>query len=418
MADGNDAMRSALRAAALLLGAALATGSAAEGSKRAAGTVEDGFDWPLPAWIAPPPVPADNPMSAVKVDLGRRLFFDTRLAGLNYMACATCHRPGLAFSDGRPVAIGVTGERHVRNSPALANVAFLSSLTWADPDLASLEEQAKAPLFGRHPIEMFAPGKEDLIVARLGVDLRYRDLFAAAFPETGGRIDFIAIRKALAAFERTLLSFDAPYDRYRYGGDPDALGAAAWRGETLFTSERLGCDGCHTPPFFTDAVGRGAFHNTGLYDLDGDGGLPVGNQGLIEHTGRPKDMGRFRTPRPAQRRADGALHARRVDPDAGRGDRALRRGRPGGARGPAVAARVVACARLRDHRGRARRSARVPRSAHGRSLRGRSGPSAARAMTPRLTPRNRVRTPRGAARARRGRSRSASTRHRLRSAPG
>src|SRR5262245_58832781 len=71
-----------------------------------------GYVWPLPDWMPPPPVPADNPMSAAKVELGRRLFYDGRLAGLNYMSCSTCHRPELAFSDGRPVAIGLTGQRH------------------------------------------------------------------------------------------------------------------------------------------------------------------------------------------------------------------------------------------------------------------------------------------------------------------
>ena len=198
------------------------------------------FGWQLPDWMAPPPVPADNPMSAAKVELGRYLFFDARLAGLNYISCSTCHRPELGFTDGRPVAIGVTGERHPRNSQPLANVGYLPALTWADPGVTSLEEQSKLPLFGDHPVEMLAAGREPAIIARLEVDRRYLQLFSAAFPETGGRIDFVAIRKALAAFERTLLSFDAPYDRWRHAGGADAISAAAKRGESLFGSERLG----------------------------------------------------------------------------------------------------------------------------------------------------------------------------------
>src|SRR4051812_16830335 len=170
------------------------------------------FGWQLPDWMAPPLVPADNPMSAAKVELGRYLFFDARLAGLNYISCSTCHRPELGFTDGRPVAIGVTGERHPRNSQPLANVGYLPALTWADPAVTSLEEQSKLPLFGDHPVEMLAAGREPAIIARLEVDRRYLQLFAAAFPETGGRVDFVALRKALAAVERALLSFGAPYD--------------------------------------------------------------------------------------------------------------------------------------------------------------------------------------------------------------
>ena len=95
------------------------------------------FNWQLPDWMAQPPVPADNPMSAAKVELGRYLFFDARLAGLNYMSCSTCHRPELGFTDGRPVAIGVTGERHPRNSQPLANVGYLPTLTWTNPAVTS-----------------------------------------------------------------------------------------------------------------------------------------------------------------------------------------------------------------------------------------------------------------------------------------
>ena len=156
------------------------------------------------------------------------------------MAVILLHLPSsrLGFTDGWPVAIGVTGERHPRNSQPLANVGYLPTLTWADPAVTSLEEQSKLPLFGQHPIEMLAAGREPAIIARLKVDRRYLQLFAAAFPETGGRIDF-AIRRALAAFERTLLSFDAPYDQWRHAGGADDIRAAAKRGESLFSSERL-----------------------------------------------------------------------------------------------------------------------------------------------------------------------------------
>ena len=206
------------------------------------------------------------------------------------MACSSCHRPDLAFSDGRQTAIGVTGERHPRNTPGLANVGYFSILSWVDPNETRLEQQSSRPLFGRHPIEMRVDGLQTYVLQRLGNDPNYQRLFAAAFPETGGAVDFPNIQKALAAFLRTLVSADSPYDRRL--ADPDALSPAARRGLDLFMGDRLGCGSCHTPPLFTDMN----FHNTGLINADGNGGLPVGNQGLTEHTGDPADMGRFRTP--------------------------------------------------------------------------------------------------------------------------
>ena len=221
--------RTARLAIALLVGVAgWATGGPygqgqSAGRRTTSPEAATAFGWRLPDWMPPPPVPPDNPMSAAKVELGRSLFFDARLAGLNYISCATCHRPEIGFSDGRPVAIGVTGERHPRNSQSLADVGYLPALTWADPGVTSLEEQSKLPLFGQHPVEMLSTGREAGIVARLGTDLRYVRLFSEAFPETEGRIDFVAIRRALAAFQRTLLSFGSPYDRYRHAGEADAI---------------------------------------------------------------------------------------------------------------------------------------------------------------------------------------------------
>ena len=248
--------------------------------------------WDLPAWRQPPPVPADNPMTVEKVELGRRLFYELNLSGPGYMACATCHDPRLAFADHRRTAIGITGQFHPRNSMALANVAYFSTLTWADPNLTRLEDQALVPLLGEHPVEMAVTGSEERVLSFLRHDPIYPAMFEAAFPGEGGRIDLNNAARAIAAFERTLISADSPFDRYREGGQDDALSPAAQRGAALFFGDRLRCGACHSGPDLTDM----AFHNTGLYDEDGRGGLPEGNQGLIEHTGLAGDMGRFRTP--------------------------------------------------------------------------------------------------------------------------
>lgn len=254
------------------------------------------FAWNLPAWVTPPQVPPDNPMSAEKVELGRRLFYDIRLSGPGYMSCATCHRQEKAFTEGRPVAVGVTGERHTLNTPSLANVGYQTALTWADPLQHSLEEQSKVPLFGADPVEMGSDGHEKHIVEQIGFNSINARLFREAFPETQGRVDFEAIRKAIAAFQRTIISANSPYDRFRFAGEVYALPDAAKRGLVLFESERLGCSSCHAGLHLTDAIPEARYHNTGLYNVDGRGGLPDGRKGLVDHTGRAEDMGRFRTP--------------------------------------------------------------------------------------------------------------------------
>jgi cytochrome c peroxidase len=251
----------------------------------------DEWVWNLPAWMEPPPVPADNPMTVEKVALGRRLFYELNLSGPGYMACATCHDPHLAFSDHRRTAIGITGQFHPRNSMALANVGYFATLTWADPNLTRLEDQALVPLLGEHPVEMAVTGSEERVLSYLRHDPIYPGMFLAAFPEDDGRIDLNNAARAIAAFERTLISGNAPFDFYREGRS-DALSPAAQRGAALFFGERLQCGACHSGPHLSDM----RFHNTGLHNEDGAGALPEGNQGMIEHTGLARDMGRFRTP--------------------------------------------------------------------------------------------------------------------------
>ncbi|HUS95467.1 MAG TPA: di-heme enzyme [Hyphomicrobiaceae bacterium] len=262
----------------------------------APGAQSAGYDWQLPAWIKPPPVPSGNPMSRVKVELGRRLFYDIRLSGPGYMACASCHDPRRAFTDGRRVAIGATGERHSLNSPSVVNAGYQGALTWADPGVQFLEKQARTPLFRTGPVEMGATGHEVQIINHLKYNSVYADLFGRAFPKTGGRIDFDTITKALASFQRTLISATSAYDTYRFGNDTAALSLAAKRGERLFFSPRLRCGQCHNGLHLSDAIPHPAYHNTGLHNADGNGGLPPGVKGLIDKTGQPGDMGRFRTP--------------------------------------------------------------------------------------------------------------------------
>jgi cytochrome c peroxidase len=261
------------------------------------------WDWGLPPGIPAPRVPADNPMNAAKVELGRRLFYDVRLSGNQTQSCGSCHAHERAFTDGLAVSIGSTGESTPRNSMSLTNVAYNPTQTWANPALVALEDQALVPIFGEHPVELGLANMEGELVARLRAEPLYPDLFAEAYLGEADPISVPNAVRAIAAFERTMLSFDAPYDRYFYRADRTALSESALRGLDLFNSERLECFHCHGGFNFTDGVMHGGttipeiqFHNTGLYNIDGRGGYPEPNRGLYEHTGSPRDMGRFRAP--------------------------------------------------------------------------------------------------------------------------
>ena len=134
--------------------------------------------WDLPAWVPPPREPVDNPATPAKVELGRHLFYDQRLSANQTMSCATCHEQARAFTDGKKTAVGITGEVSKRNSMALANVAYLPTLTWGNPQIESLEVQALIPIFGEHPVEMGMAGKEALLFERLRTSSRlYQKLF-------------------------------------------------------------------------------------------------------------------------------------------------------------------------------------------------------------------------------------------------
>lgn len=266
------------------------------------------FQWSLPAWVPIPVVPSDNPMTREKVTLGQHLFHDPRLSADGSLSCASCHQQSRAFTEARAVSIGITGEVSSRNAMSLANVAYLPTLTWANPLMNSLEIQALVPLFGEHPVEMGMSGKETLLLERLQGDPVYRRLFIQAFPHEAreGSKELFSIRtitQALASFQRSLLSFNSPYDRYKYGKQPEAISASAKRGEALFFGEKLECYHCHGGLNFTDnlqhsrmPVAERGFHNTGLYNENGRGSYPHGHQGLAEFTGQATDMGRFRTP--------------------------------------------------------------------------------------------------------------------------
>lgn len=285
--------------------------AAASATERAAS-----WTWNLPPGFPEPRVPDDNPMSEAKVRLGRRLFYDPRFSADGSMSCGTCHRPEAAFTDGLPHPVGVTGEAHPRSSMSLVNVAYNVSLTWDSPTVRHLEEQATTPIFGHDPVEMGLESSSSLL-ERLRRDWLLTLEFQAAFgPSTDADdenpITIERALKALATFQRTLISGGSPFDRYMYGDDPQALEPEARRGMRLFFSHRLGCSDCHAGFNFSAPIRfvgsrdhPPRFHNTGLFNspletlvpgAPGLGAYPKKNPGLFRHTGKAEDIGHFKAP--------------------------------------------------------------------------------------------------------------------------
>jgi cytochrome c peroxidase len=220
---------------------------------------EDSFSVRLPGGIPKEVwsyyVPKDNPVTSAKVELGRQLFFDKRLSADSSISCATCHDPALAFTDGKKVAEGINRQPGARNSPTLFNAMFNSGQFW-DGRADTLEAQAIQPLL--NPVEM---GNEsyEAVIRRLESVPEYVERFKEVF---GSGVTIEGVGKAIASFERTLVSGDSPYDRF-VAGDRDALTDAAKRGFILFRTKGR-CAICHSFnasfPFFTDQN----YRNTGV----------------------------------------------------------------------------------------------------------------------------------------------------------
>jgi len=264
--------------------------------------VAPAFAWELPPGFPEPSVPPNNPMSPQKVELGRRLFYDKRLSNNGTFSCASCHVQALAFTDGRATAIGSTGQLHPRSSMSLANVAYASTLTWANPLMTALERQALVPELGDAPVELGLHSIAQIEERLRGVAI-YRTLFRASFPDAEEPITANHMNKAIATFQRTLISGRSAFDRWYFDGDDSAMSEAAQRGYALFDGPALGCSRCHAGFNFSDqtrAAGENRsdlpYHNTGLYNIDRGGTYPAPNTGVHEVTQNPADMGRFKVP--------------------------------------------------------------------------------------------------------------------------
>lgn len=224
-------------------------------------------------------IPKDNPLTKEKVELGKLLFFDKRLSKNNTIACASCHMPTLAFTDGQAVSTGIHRLQGGRSAPTAINRIFSQGQFW-DGRAPTLEAQSVGPFVS--PVEHgFA--NHDELVAKVKSFAGYQPLFQQAF---GGEATTPLIGQAIASFQRTLLSGNSAYDKFGTGGDRSTLSKSAQRGLTLFLTKAL-CIRCHSGANFTDEK----FHNLGI-DWDGDH-IDLGRYTVTKD---PKDIGAFKTP--------------------------------------------------------------------------------------------------------------------------
>lgn len=241
---------------------------------------EDAAEYPyaVPVGLQKPRVPADNPVTDAKVDLGKKLYFDKRLSADGTISCATCHDPKKGWTDQAKVSTGIRGQKGGVSAPTVLNSAYMDLQFW-DGRAASLEEQAKGPI--ENPIEMgFTHAAATTALAGIP---GYPPLFEKAFGSPVVTIDRAA--QAIAAFERTVLTGNAPYDRFE-AGDKKALSASARRGLKLFFG-KANCSVCHSGFNFSDSD----FHNLGV-------GMTAKepNLGRFAQTKEDRHRGAFKTP--------------------------------------------------------------------------------------------------------------------------
>jgi cytochrome c peroxidase len=252
-----------------------------------------GAVWAMDALPRTPPEPADNPTTPAKVELGKQLFFDPRLSSTGTVSCNSCHNVMEAGEDDRAVSVGVGGKTGSRSAPTVWNSAYLSVLFW-DGRAASLEEQAKGPIV--NPSEM---GMSDhaVVVSRLREIPGYQEAFRGAFPGTADPVTIDNVARAIAAYERTLVTPNSAYDRFKRG-EASALDSQQKRGMQL--AEEIGCTACHSGPVFAGPLNPGdGFYMKFPLKEDAPAVKQYGlaeDAGRFAHTGLEPDRGMWRVP--------------------------------------------------------------------------------------------------------------------------
>lgn len=243
-----------------------------------------------------------NSFSSAKAELGRYLFYDRRLSANRTKSCASCHAREFSFTDSYNRSIGAFGDLHQRNSKPLINLIFNKYLTAADSSLHFPEQQIVNPMMNDHPLEMGIKGNEAAILNHLREDDYYINSFQKVFPEDMDPFTIQNITACITTFIKTILSFDSPYDQYKLKNIEDAMNESQRRGMRLFLSAALKCSSCHgginfcDPSVINERGNIDYYFNTGLYNISDSGYYPPYDQGLIEYTKNPADMGKYLVP--------------------------------------------------------------------------------------------------------------------------
>ncbi|MEM9103006.1 MAG: MbnH family di-heme enzyme [Pseudomonadota bacterium] len=257
----------------------------------------------VPPHFSLPRIPEFNIPTAEKINLGKHLFYDTRLSGNESQSCNSCHFQALAFADDVTQPRGSTGDILVRNSQGLANAMYHATFTWASDSFLDLENQLQVPIRSTNPIELgVTETVVDEVLARFDSDPLYAEMFRQAFPDSEPGATINKIIHALASFLRTLISGASAYDQYLLG-DENALTAQQLQGLAIFNGEKFECFHCHSGINFSTSYRDNTsnpdtqifpFFNNGLYNVNGTGDYPSIDQGLFDLTQKSHHRGFFR----------------------------------------------------------------------------------------------------------------------------
>ena len=235
------------------------------------------YDLELPSWFPEMEIPAENELTKARVELGRKLFYEPLLSSDSSISCASCHLQEKAFTDGIPISIGVNNAIGLRNAPTLANIGYAPRF-FHDGGVETLELQSQQPIFSVEEMNFSIAG----FLERIEGNEEYLRLFDEAYNRTP---DAFGISRAIASFERTIISGNSRFDQYEYQGDITALSESEIRGRALFFSSETECSSCHVPPLFTNYE----YENVGLYLNYADSG-----RARISHL--DEDKGKFKVP--------------------------------------------------------------------------------------------------------------------------
>ena len=231
----------------------------------------------IPSWFPEMEIPAENQLTAERIALGRKLFYDVRLSRDQTISCGSCHRQSNAFAESKPIAMGVDQRLGLRNTTTLANIGF-TDIMFMDGGVKTLELQVQSPIFEHTEFDFTIAEFLD----RIEGDATYERMFKEAYDREP---DAFGISRSVAAFERTLISGNSRFDQFEYLGDANALSESEKRGRDIFFSAEASCTECHTPPLFTNY----SFENIGLY-------VNYTDTGRARITELSQDVGKFKVP--------------------------------------------------------------------------------------------------------------------------